>query len=125
MIFVLTDCYFQRNIVMINTSKNKSNCGRLRSLCSQISTRETWNVKHTRLSHQGKGCNTFYLSRRPGMDILINLLTLALSVWLMTFPALDPPPQTLNICLFFPIFMNLQTDSKSLCLICIYFILFL
>lgn len=50
------------------------------SLCSQISTRETWNAKHTALSLQRKRCIICFLPRRLGMDVVISLVSSMLSV---------------------------------------------
>lgn len=52
-----------------------------RSLCSQTSTRGTWNAKHPVLFLQGKECRTHYLPRRLEADVRSSLVIFALSVW--------------------------------------------
>lgn len=71
------------------------------SLGSQISTRGTWNVEYIGLSLQEKECNTSYLLRRLGSDMLTDLVTFRQSVWAETFLPLDP---TLIINLIFSVY---------------------
>ena len=49
-----------------------------RSLCSQMRTRETRNVKHTELSLQRERCITCFLTRRPRMNVINCLVIFAL-----------------------------------------------
>lgn len=52
-----------------------------RSLCSQINTRETRNVKHIWMFLQRKRCIISFLPRILGMDEVNNLVISVLSVW--------------------------------------------
>ena len=53
-----------------------------RSLCSQISIRETRNVKYLGLPPQMEGCIICYQHRGLGEDVVNSLVTFVLSVWL-------------------------------------------